>query len=110
MHRSSEAATSFFGQYIQPLDYDYPLPGNIEPGGNPEDDDGIAFEHASSSGSAPDSTVPLAQPTDHTNEDRVGDEALYNQIILLRDGLDYLEFQESIHEGDPGRTFEIIKV
>jgi hypothetical protein len=46
MHRSSEAVTTFFEQYILPLDYDFPLPANIEPGGNLDHNDGFAFEHA----------------------------------------------------------------
>jgi hypothetical protein len=46
----------------------------------------------------------------HEHSTIPGDEAMYNNILLLRDGLDYLEFRESIRDGDPGRTFEIVKV
>lgn len=110
MHRSSEKATAFFSKYIHPLDYEFPIPADRGPGLNPEGDDGIAIETASVHDPSPALPTQGETSMDHTMGRRSGDEALYNNILFLRDGLDYLEFQESIHEGDPGRTFEVIKV
>jgi hypothetical protein len=49
----------------------------------------------------PSTGVPIAN---------LGDVALGNAILLIRDGFWYLEFATAVTEGDIGRIFEIIKV
>ena len=39
-----------------------------------------------------------------------GNTLLYNNILLYRDILQLYEFNTSVHDGDIGQTFEVIKV
>ncbi|KAF8302082.1 hypothetical protein DL93DRAFT_500602 [Clavulina sp. PMI_390] len=52
--------------------------------------------------------VPLVKPLPPPKMLQ-GDLQLYNTIILYRDLIRYSEFRESVHDGDIGRTFEVIK-
>lgn len=114
MHSSREKATDFFAQFIDPaVDRMFGTPTEGSPGSNVDGDDGIGLGVSVMLDDPDgDTSVSPNPPARLSHEDSVipGDEAMYNNILLLRDGLDYLEFRESIRDGDPGRTFEIVKV
>lgn len=110
MHRSPDVASTFFSTHAPSSPYNFAVPPDLGPGGNLDGDDGVAFEPAHAPSSPNATTLPSTPPDARNTNVHTGDELLYNNVTLLRDGLEYLEFQESIHEGDPGRTFEVIKV
>lgn len=68
------------------------------------------------------SSEPLAETTTNTHEDRnqpnaegdsekfEGDWALANSILLVRDGIWWLEFCRAVSIGDTGRVWEVLKV
>ncbi|KAF8601732.1 hypothetical protein BDV93DRAFT_509786 [Ceratobasidium sp. AG-I] len=70
-------------------------------------------EESEQSGSGGSSSI---EPMDDINTSttiptaKLGDAALSNAILLIRDGFWYMEFATAVTEGDIGRVFEIIKV
>ncbi|KAG8769275.1 hypothetical protein FRC12_005056 [Ceratobasidium sp. 428] len=70
------------------------------------DDDGSEDSSTSSGAEAMDGV----QPAEGILASNLGDTALGNAVLLMRDAFWYLEFATAITEGDIGRVFEIIKV
>ncbi|KAG8695321.1 hypothetical protein FRC09_009227 [Ceratobasidium sp. 395] len=70
-----------------------------------EGDEGSQSDESSGADSAEDIHPVSGLPTGI-----LGDSALGNAILLMRDAFWYLEFATAVSEGDIGRVFEIIKV
>ncbi|KAG9083064.1 hypothetical protein FRC07_014027 [Ceratobasidium sp. 392] len=67
-------------------------------------------DDSESDGSSSTETVENINLTSGVPQEKLGDVALGNAILLMRDAFWYLEFATAITEGDIGRVFEIMKV
>jgi len=125
-HHNTSAAEGFFGIHAQKV----PAPhlGSFPQSSpsHPDLNDGISFTNADDNDDNGDNVpfpgipAPLQSQTasDSTGEDIQptppdkfeGDTLLYNNILFYRDILHLYEFNSSVHDGDIGRMFEIIKV
>lgn len=123
LDHDADRATEFFSKHInERCDSLFSVPPAGQPSFSEDEDSGHSFYNAAddaTGGDFGDSARARVEATfeepavfekapDHNEES--ADILMYNNALLFRDLLFYWEFRTSVHDGDIGRTFEIIKV
>ncbi|KAF8341972.1 uncharacterized protein EI90DRAFT_3011559 [Cantharellus anzutake] len=110
-HHDSTVGGAFFGSWMSGI---HSSPTSVlSPTPQPslsEPDDGISFLNTGDMDDATpsDNPDPIANDLPHLDDQFTSDTQLYNSIVLYCNLLHLYEFNTSVHDGDIGRTFEVI--
>lgn len=87
---------------------------NVDDGPDDEDNHSIGSAEESDQSESDDESDTESDKehggSDNTSEQFKGDWPLANSILLIRDGIWFLEYCRAVASGDTGRVWEILKV